>query len=794
MPSGPVPGGFFVRRPGADVAAPEREENRGRTLPISCGRQKTAWFESDVLPAGSGRVWVASQAERRWIESETLPAPLMPLDPSFHHELYDSLHDSALQRKFRRLCPMPYGVVFLPWAGMTESEMRGHFRIMRELGFTNLKQTMPSPEWPRERILEIALEEGVIPFWYGEGGWEEVSPELLTTLGLPADLPPAEARLHPAVRRHQEQILYRRIHYANIDLPVEGQTLQDAGLAEWNTREIQLHNDPELRADAIPLFKQWVRGRYATIEELVRAWNMNEVGISPEPYGSWDDFEADAGLERQGRRDYGFIRDVLRFKADHTLGRIRLAVRLARERDADEPQRAGGEMGLFLPFAWRGTDMEGIAEEMTGAGSFYPSLHLAWHFEEVDYEVARCIYMQASLAADWFKGGWSATWESTGGPQQFSGGKGWDARAAAGLPGFTVDEGTISQLLLSYLAAGFRGAGLWCWNYRRAGWEAGEYALLDRQHRPSPRAIRAGKIAQAANRLKEELWTARKEPLVGVVVNWDSEAIWAAVSVPNRDQFRHHPIQARIGVSRALINGNVPWEHVTPRDLERGLAGRYRVLMLPCHLALPQHLLELLGNYAEAGGRVVADLPAGWFDERGRVLETGAGSAFERLFGVELADFQYSNNPRRSLDGRLLEGFVADLNPTTAVVVEAYEEGRPAVTENRIGKGTAVLLGHEAGRELFRPGRGREEALLRERMLGGLPLPYVCEEAVVYRLAAPEADHYFFVNDGPSCTAVLRTPHYSYRMATDPVTGEELSLGDPISLQPHSARWVRMQA
>ncbi|MDQ2945075.1 MAG: hypothetical protein M3Y27_03900 [Acidobacteriota bacterium] len=40
----------------------------------------------------------------------------------------------------------------------------------------------------------------------------------------------------------------------------------------------------------------------------------------------------------------------------------------------------------------------------TATGSFYPSIHFAWHFGEVNYEVARTIYMQSSLSADLFKG------------------------------------------------------------------------------------------------------------------------------------------------------------------------------------------------------------------------------------------------------------------------------------------------------------------------------------------------------------------------------------------------------
>jgi beta-galactosidase len=110
-------------------------------------------------------------------------------DDEFLARLYDSLHDSPMQRKFRDIAPMPFGVVFLPWKGMTEQQMREHFRLMKKLGFRNLKQTMPSPEWSQERIMEVALEEGIIPFWYADAGWEPVTDTLLDTLGIPGGFP-----------------------------------------------------------------------------------------------------------------------------------------------------------------------------------------------------------------------------------------------------------------------------------------------------------------------------------------------------------------------------------------------------------------------------------------------------------------------------------------------------------------------------------------------------------------------------------------------------------------------------
>lgn len=720
----------------------------------------------------------------------------MPMNGTYFHDLYDALHDSPMQQKLREFAPMPFGVVFLPWKGMKEEEMRTHFRMMRELGFTNLKQTMGSPEWPAKRILEVALEEGVIPFWYDIGGWERITPELLEGLGLPTDMYIDEALEHPAMKEYQAQVLLRRINFDPLPkTAIEGTVLQDAGLSEWSGADIRLYNDPVLRDDAVPAFKAWVRRQYTIIDDLVAAWNQYEVGICDEPYTSWEDFEQDSLPERNIRREYGFVRDVLRFKADYSNERIRRRTVLARERDPEEPQRAGGEMGLFLPFAWRGTDMEGIAEEMKDAGSFYPSIHLAWHFQEVNLEACRTIYMQASITSDWFKGGWAATWESTGGPQQLSGGKPISTDAtpltAHEPPSFTVNAGTIQQLLLSYLAGGLKGCGLWSWNYRKAGWEAGEFALLNRQLKPGERARTAGAIARAAKRLRREIWQAHKEPAVGLLQNWENEAVWAAVSERGRDIFRHFPIQARVGASRLLINGNIPWEHVTPSDLRAGLAERYDVIYLSGQLAIEEDVLELIVSYVNRGGRVVLDSPGGWYDERGVVLDTAEGSVFERLFGAELADFQHTRNVPRSVGSVQVDGFVTEIAPTRASVTQRFDTGEPAVTTHTLGAGTAVLLGFEAGRGCFEPGFDELEALVRDCVLDGRKPGYSCADTIVYRIAAPVADHYFLMNDAPARIVSLETPGYSYARYEDPVSQTAIDDLSAIELPAYGARWVR---
>lgn len=718
-------------------------------------------------------------------------------DDPFLHRRIDALRDTPMQRRLRRLAPMPVGCVFLPWPGMTEDDARHHFRLMKRLGFTCLKQSMPIPGWPLARILGLALDEGIIPFWYAEGGYEDVTPELLARLGLPADLDLDAALDHPAVVAHQTAVLRRRIERDNRPITGHGAESEQRPSARHVPGVVGDVHGHELHPGAVDAFVEWLKRTYATPEAVALAWNGDHVGLGHHQLGwrTWADVAA--GLGSVPDREYRHLRDIMRFRADTFIAQhVRAHVARTHAIDPHEPVRAGGEMGLFLPFASRGTDMEGMAREMADGGSFYPSLHLTWHFEEVGFEVARPVFMQAQLAADWAKGIWSATWESTGGPNYFSGGKApFVPEARDHTAGFTVDAGVMTQLMLSYLAAGFRGFGFWSWNPRTAGWEAGEYALLDRNHQPGERAITVGRIGQAARRWRRELWAARKEPRVGVLVDWDNEAMWAAMGVTGRDKYKNEPIRARIGASRAFIDANVPWEHVTGANLRDGLAARYAAIYLPACICIATDLQEILLRYVEQGGRLVLDMPGAYYDEYGRVYPTAPGSRFERTFGCTLDEFGYSRegNIVYEVEGVRVDGFVAALTPTSARVVATFADGRPAITEARVGRGTAVVLALQASLNCWRPGRRDLQDLMVRHTLGDRRAPYACDGALAYRLAGATADHWFLINDGVARHATLDTRDYRYRAVIDAVTGEELVPGAPIALAGHSGRWLRFE-
>jgi beta-galactosidase len=705
-------------------------------------------------------------------------------DP-FLTRLYDRLHASPQQEKFRKIAPVPIGCVYLQREGEGEKEMRQHFRTMKQLGFNALKQIMTRPGTTIEEVQLIALEEGIQPYWYGEGGWETITPELLQKLKISSRLSMEEIRNHPAMQAHQKEVIRKRI--------LKTQDFIRNASDQKAPKERSVAFEPEvgprgfeLSEKGKKLFVEWVKTRYKTIDSLNYYWCQYFVGLQPDqktPFQNWEDF--DRRWEKMSNNEYRHLRDVLRFKADHGLEGIQATIRSFKAFDPEAVFRGGGEMSLFYPHAWWCVDMESIARKMDSAGCFYPSMHLAWHYDEVGHELTRPFYMQASQMHDYFKGGWSAAIEATGGPQQFSGGKGGN--------GFTVDSSLMTQFIFSQLAAGFKGFGLWTWNARDAGWEAGEYALLDRNQKVTDRARKVGKIGKAMTKYRDELWAARKEPVVGILIDWDNDAMWAAMTKAGRDSFLMEGVKGRIGAARALMNANIPFEFVSKTDLMRGLAPRYKTVFIPAFVSVDRKLFPVFSSFVSQGGRLVMDLPGAYYDERSVLIPTAKGSTFEQLFGVEISDYQYSGvNRNWTLDGNLLRGMTADLIPTGAKVSARYGNGAPAITEFGLGKGKAVLLGYEAARHCFKPGNTGWEQGLTRYLLGENKAPYTCDNALVYRLAGPGSDHYFVLNDTPKAQETrINFGKMQYTKLMDAVTGEEIPAGQSFRVSANDGRWIR---
>ena len=276
--------------------------------------------------------------------------------------------------------------------------MREHFRTMRRLGFTALTDIRPVPGWEKERIALLAIDAGLVPWWYGEAGWDAVTPGLRKLTKIEADAPMSVVRDNERIIAYQSAAMKKRVERI-IQAKLAGNVPHSqapAYISNLGKPGIELpRNDRRM-------FVQWCQLRYGTVETLNKVYNLHHHGLG-QPFQSWEDFAK--RWPYLPRRELRLSRDIFRFKAERRLERTKEWAAELKAFDASIPFRAGGEMDVLYPTPYWGVDMEGIADVMNDAGSFTPSIHLAWDFNEVEHEIARPAYIQASLAADIFKGG-----------------------------------------------------------------------------------------------------------------------------------------------------------------------------------------------------------------------------------------------------------------------------------------------------------------------------------------------------------------------------------------------------
>jgi beta-galactosidase len=709
-------------------------------------------------------------------------------DDPYLHRVVDSLCDTPMQRRLRALAPLPIGVVVWQRIGDTLDDLRREFRLIHDHGFPALKQFVLAGDTPIALMdAELAaLDAGIIPRHYGIGGWEPISAELLEQLGIDVTLPPDAIQRHPTMIAYQTDVLRRR--YRRTDVPPRPE-----GLGE------PPRGGAALRDELLPAFALWLEQTYGAVERALAVYHMRQEHEDAPDIATFADLAALSGVtrvghpQRQGWAGFRQKRDVLRFLADHMGAKIRVYADVMQAWDGYEPVRTGNHQFLENQAA-NGWDFELQARAVSHAGSFYGSFHPTHHLAPVDGELDRPCYMTARIVADMNKGGWSAMWESVGGPQTYS-----------GYYGYQIDARALERCMLSYLAAGLKGVGLWSWNPRDKGWEIGEYALCDLDGTPSERAQTAGAIARACERWRFELWQARDEPQVGVLYSWENEAAFARMSyggypLERLESHAQLPVQARIGAMRALINGHIPFELVTERNLRDGLAARYQAIFVPHTICLDGAILRILRAYVEGGGHLVVDSPSLLIRaEDGSLFDTRPGSDFERIFGLSIAAIQGTHNSQPHFRGIPVTGLTSDIRISSATVTDWLDDGRPAVAHHIAGRGTATFITFDVSSLCRRPGNLAMEVFLARLLLNGAaaPLDIDCP-ALVYRRAAPAADHLFVINDtADRYTARLTVRNQQYISAVDCISGIPVPLADgsiSIELAPWQGRWIRANA
>ncbi|NJK84965.1 MAG: hypothetical protein HC906_02310 [Bacteroidales bacterium] len=144
-------------------------------------------------------------------------------DDPYLKNLYLSLNRSPMQERLRNLKPFPVGVVYYQQRGDNLDSAKKEFEVIKNLGFTALKQVqLQSPhnsEDFEKEIFHAAVETGICPWYYGTGGWKNITQQMVDSLGINVtcnaeNMPYIQS--HPAMISFQDQFWHQRIDKMHI--------------------------------------------------------------------------------------------------------------------------------------------------------------------------------------------------------------------------------------------------------------------------------------------------------------------------------------------------------------------------------------------------------------------------------------------------------------------------------------------------------------------------------------------------------------------------------------------------
>lgn len=316
------------------------------------------------------------------------------------------------------------------------------------------------------------------------------------------------------------------------------------------------------------------------------------------------------------------------------------------------------------------------------------SAHPGWHFS---YFTRQQYALAMSANSEMIYSGvgnlpWFMT-ELQGGNNTYSGGN----------PMCPTKE-EIAQWLWIITGTESKGTIFWSLNPRSSGIEAGEWALLDFQDKPSDRMTEAAKIARIIQE-NSNLFANAKKINSGINILYVRESLWAE----SKMTIYPSPYQARNtgGVMKSALAYFEAFGEmgVSPNLKEinefnfskNDYSGE--TIILAHQISLPNNYADSLENFVQNGGKLIIDGLTAFFDENlHNTMKTGFD--FEKLFGGNISEFKFVNDIFTTnvegieIPSHLWRGF---LNPTSGNWINENNSERTGI-RNKQGKGEVVWI------------------------------------------------------------------------------------------------------
>lgn len=411
-------------------------------------------------------------------------------------------------------------------------------------------------------------------------------------------------------------------------------------------------------------FREWLRRRYGTLDELNAAWGTAFWG---QRYYDWDEIQPSRLAPmpvNPGQRN-----DFFRFTTDEYAECCRREAAIVRAAVPDVPVMTNFadpvETG-YLDY-WRfaeEVDVVGVDTYLMGND---PRPHIGLAFAA---DVSRGLARGRP---------WLVNEHSTGAVT-------WQTHNLAKAPG------EMRRNTLAHIAHGADGVLFFQWRASRSGSEKFHSAMLPQAGTGSQ--VWRDVVALGADvRALREVLGSRVQAQTAVLWHWPS---WWAMQSGYQPTADHHYEERHRAYYEALWDLGLTTDFVAPADPLDG----YEVVVVPSLYLMSTDAADTLRRYAENGGTVVISYFSGIVDENDHIHDGPFPGALRDLLGLVTEEF----HPLRPGDSVEVEGVDAAgdvwserVVPVSAEPVARFrtgpDAGHPAITRNRFGRGTAWYVG-----------------------------------------------------------------------------------------------------
>lgn len=409
---------------------------------------------------------------------------------------------------------------------------------------------------------------------------------------------------------------------------------------------------------SVTAFRDWLRARYGTLEELNNAWGTLFWG---QKYGEWDEIDAprlSASVSNQSQR-----LDFRRFTSDALLECYLNERDVIRRYTPDIPVTTN-----FMATNCLAADYWKWSKEVDIVANDH---YLVAQRTDNHVLLAMDADLTRSLAGN---KPWMLMEHSTGAVN-------WQGRNIAKRPG------ELARNSLSHLARGADAVMFFQFRASRFGAEKFHSAML-------PHAGTGTRIWREVLDLGDDLkkLAAAKGSTVTscVAILWDVESFWAQDLEwrPSSDLDHRERIEAYY---TALWRAGISTDFAHP---EADLSG-YDLVVAPALYLVGDKAAANLKNYVRGGGNLLVSYFSGVVDANDTVPAGASPGALREVLGLEIHEFL----PLREDETVTLSSGAAgsvwteEIHPGTAAVISLYVDGpaasRPAITRNDFGEGTA---------------------------------------------------------------------------------------------------------